>query len=113
MGSGTGLELRPMYFTSSEKSLYCDVSTDTVRPYVTKSFPLQIFNHIYNLSHPGVKATQKLVAARFVWNNINKDCALWGSSSCIDRFTRLPEAFPIPYQSADTIACAFFARMDF
>ncbi|GBL77508.1 hypothetical protein AVEN_41888-1 [Araneus ventricosus] len=32
MGSGTSLELRPMYFASSEKSLYCDVSTGTVRP---------------------------------------------------------------------------------
>ncbi|GBO21978.1 hypothetical protein AVEN_154547-1 [Araneus ventricosus] len=27
MGSGTGLELRPMYIASSEKPLYCDVST--------------------------------------------------------------------------------------
>ncbi|GBM51745.1 hypothetical protein AVEN_175312-1 [Araneus ventricosus] len=61
MGSETGLELRPMYFASSEKPLYCDVSTGTVRPYVTKSFRRQIFNHIHNLSHPGVKVTQKLI----------------------------------------------------
>ncbi|GBO21184.1 hypothetical protein AVEN_74431-1 [Araneus ventricosus] len=77
MGSGTGLELRPMYFASSENPLYWDVSTGTVRPYVTKSFRRQIFNQIHNLSHPVVKATQTLVAARFVWKNLNKDCALW------------------------------------
>ncbi|GBM75668.1 Retrovirus-related Pol polyprotein from transposon opus [Araneus ventricosus] len=150
MGSGIGLELRPMNFASSEKPLYCDVSTGTVRPYVTKSFRRQIFNQIHNLSHPGVKATQTLVAARFVWNKMNKDCALWcrnfiqcqkskvarhtkpavghfplpsaGFShvhidvvgplspvrgmtyllTCVDRFTRWPETFPIPDQSADT-----------
>ncbi|GBM77769.1 Retrovirus-related Pol polyprotein from transposon opus [Araneus ventricosus] len=77
MGTGTGLELRPMFFASSEKPLYCDVSTGTVRPYVTKYFRRQIFNHIHNLSHPGVKATQTFVAARFVWKNMNKYCALW------------------------------------
>ncbi|GBM51606.1 hypothetical protein AVEN_146257-1 [Araneus ventricosus] len=35
MGSGTGLELRPMYFASSIKPLYCDASTGTVRPLVS------------------------------------------------------------------------------
>ncbi|GBL82100.1 hypothetical protein AVEN_150398-1 [Araneus ventricosus] len=72
MGSGIGLEPRPMYFASSEKPLYCDVSTGTVRPYVTKSFRRQIFNRIHNLSHPGVKTTQKLVTARFVWKSIRR-----------------------------------------
>ncbi|GBM05536.1 hypothetical protein AVEN_94810-1 [Araneus ventricosus] len=76
-GFWVGLELRPVHFASSEKSLYCDVSTGTVCPYVTKSFRRQIFKQIHNLSHPGVKTTQKLVAARFVWNNMNKDCELW------------------------------------
>ncbi|GBL93086.1 hypothetical protein AVEN_216445-1 [Araneus ventricosus] len=81
MGSRTGLDLRLMYFTSSQKPLYCDVSTGIVRPCVTKSFRRQIFN-IHNLSSPSVKATQKLVAAIVVWKNINKDCTLW-CRSCI------------------------------
>ncbi|GBO38074.1 hypothetical protein AVEN_219026-1 [Araneus ventricosus] len=155
MGSGTGLELRPIYFASSEKPLYCDVSTGTVCPYVTKSFRRQIFNQIHKLSHPGVKATQTLFAARFLWENMEKDCAIWCRNciqcqkskiarhtksavghfplpsarfphvhidvvgplspirgmtyllTCVHRFTRWPEAFPIPDQSADTIARTF------
>ncbi|GFW39668.1 transposon Tf2-9 polyprotein [Trichonephila clavipes] len=79
-GSATGLELRPMYFAHSDKSFYCDVSMGTVRPYVTKQFRRQIFNQLRNLSHLGVKATQKLISARFVWENLNKDCALWCKS---------------------------------
>ncbi|GFW42130.1 retrovirus-related Pol polyprotein from transposon 17.6 [Trichonephila clavipes] len=66
MGSATGLELRPMYFAHSDKLFYCDVSMGTVRPYVTKLFRRQIFNQLHNLWHPGVKATQKLISARFV-----------------------------------------------
>ncbi|GBL87745.1 hypothetical protein AVEN_81354-1 [Araneus ventricosus] len=73
MGSGTGLELRPMLFASSEELFFMY----SWAPYVTKPFGRQMFNSIHNLSHPGVKDTQKLVSARFAWKNINKDYALW------------------------------------
>ncbi|GFY21421.1 retrovirus-related Pol polyprotein from transposon opus [Trichonephila clavipes] len=103
MGSATGLELGPVYFAHSDKTFYCDVSMATVRPYVTKQFRRQIFNQLHNLSHPGVKATQKLISARFVWKNLNKDCALWCKSctqcqrSKVSRHTKSPVGtFPLP-----------------
>ncbi|GFX34522.1 transposon Ty3-I Gag-Pol polyprotein [Trichonephila clavipes] len=83
MGSATGLELRPMYFAHSDKPFYCDEYMGTVRPYVTKQFRRQIFNQLHNLSHPGVKATQKLISARFVWKNLNKDCAFYGAKAVL------------------------------
>jgi cleavage and polyadenylation specificity factor subunit 1 len=41
-----------------------------------------VFQAAHNLSHPGIKATaklvaQKLVAQRFVWPGIQKDCRTW------------------------------------
>lgn len=155
MEDGTGLEIKPMYFALSDKPLYCDVSTGVVRPYITAPFRREIFDSIHNLSHPGVKATQKLVSSKFVWKSINKDCASWcktcvscqkskvfrhtkaayctyplpaarfshvhidvvgplssvqGMSyllTCVDRFTRWPEAFPMPDQTSNTIAQVF------
>ncbi|GBM44479.1 hypothetical protein AVEN_15007-1 [Araneus ventricosus] len=77
MGSGTGLELGPMYFASSEKRLFCNASTGTMHRYVTKPFRRQIFDNVHNLSHPSVKATLKHIATRFHWKYINKDCGLW------------------------------------
>jgi hypothetical protein len=36
-----------------------------------------VFQSVHNLWHPGTKATAKLVAQRFVWPGIQKDCRTW------------------------------------
>ncbi|GBM57573.1 hypothetical protein AVEN_97678-1 [Araneus ventricosus] len=53
MDSGTGLEFRPLEFTSSEKSLICDVCTGSISPYIIRPFQREIFDIIDNLLHPG------------------------------------------------------------
>jgi cleavage and polyadenylation specificity factor subunit 1 len=36
-----------------------------------------VFQSVQDLSHPGTKATAKLVAQRFVWLGIQKECRIW------------------------------------
>ncbi|UYV72720.1 hypothetical protein LAZ67_10000403 [Cordylochernes scorpioides] len=43
------------------KLIYCDVSTGNPRPFVPENFRRQIFNSLHNLSHPGIRATRKLI----------------------------------------------------
>ncbi|GBM57545.1 hypothetical protein AVEN_97657-1 [Araneus ventricosus] len=47
--------------------LFCDVSTGRCRPFVPKEFRRRIVETLHNISHPGVKATVKLVGDRFLW----------------------------------------------
>ena len=41
----------------------------------------RVFNVLHNLSHPGVQATKKLIAGKFVWPKIASDIANW-SRAC-------------------------------
>jgi hypothetical protein len=41
------------------------------------SLRLHVFQSVHDLSHPGTKATAKMVAQRFVWSGVQKDCRTW------------------------------------
>lgn len=62
----SSLDLRKLRFQDSDATLYCDVSTNDVRPYVPKSLRRRIFDTVHNFSHPSGKTTRKLIGQRFV-----------------------------------------------
>ena len=76
----TALCLKKTYFPGFDVSLYCDSSNETVRPYIPMPLRRAVFDSLHGLSHPGVRATQKLVTKRFVWPSINKDCRNSGTT---------------------------------
>jgi cleavage and polyadenylation specificity factor subunit 1 len=83
--------------------LYCDTSSGTPRPYVPPSLRRQVFDSMHSLSHPGIRATTKLITQRFVWPSIRKDCRQWARAcfacqrSKVSRHTVTPCGnFPLP-----------------
>lgn len=155
--SDTSLQLKRVNWVNSDVQVYCDIGTGRIRPFITTPFRRQAFATIHELSHPGIKATVKLVKQRFVWPSMEKDCREWVRSciqcqrakiskhvsspignfalpsvrfehvhvdivgplplsrnnryclTCVDRFTRWPEAFPLENIEADTVARTFVA----
>ena len=65
---------------TTDVMLLCDVSTGTPRPYVPYKFRKTIFDSLHSLSHPGIRATQKLITTRYVCPNINSDVRKWARS---------------------------------
>ena len=155
--SNTSLILKSFSLPSSATLLWCDISTGQPRPFVPLPFRKDIFDNLHNLSHPGTRATVRLVRQRFVWPGISKDCTKWTQAciscqkskivrhtrtpvgrfplpksrfshvhidiigplppsngynyclTCVDRFTRWPEAIPLPDTKTESVANAFYA----
>ncbi|GFY50186.1 integrase_H2C2 domain-containing protein [Trichonephila inaurata madagascariensis] len=67
------LQLKQLRMPGTTTEIYCDISTCTVRPYVPHALRRNVFLAVHNLSHPGIRATAKLISKRFVWTSMNKD----------------------------------------
>ena len=60
--------------------LLCEMSTGSPQPYVPEHFCCIMFNSLHFLSHPGVRATQRLVISCFFWPGMNADVRQWARS---------------------------------
>lgn len=54
-------------------TIYCDTSTGRNRPFIPGKWRKNVFNNFHNLSHPGIKASVKLLANHVIWPSIKKD----------------------------------------
>ena len=88
----------------------CDVSAGRPRPVVPPTFRRMVFNSFHSLSHPGIRATQKLISTRFVWPKMHSDIKRWTRSclpcqlSKVTRHTVSPlSSFPVPDARFDNI----------
>ncbi|BHF69917.1 hypothetical protein SprV_0301296400 [Sparganum proliferum] len=78
--SVSGLQLKDVPVTTGSGTILCDVSTPFNRPFVPASMPRAVFQTLHGLSHPGIRASQKLLRERFVWPGMNKDGKAWARS---------------------------------
>jgi len=83
LSDNTALQLTKLTIPGTPVELYCDTSTGKPRQYVPSSLRRQIFDSFHSLSHPGIRATVRLVSQHFVWPAFQKDCRTW-ARACQD-----------------------------
>ena len=47
--------------------ILCDISTGSLRPLVPLQLRHKLFLQLHSISHPGVRASRRLISSRFVW----------------------------------------------
>jgi hypothetical protein len=94
--SNTVLRLEKQHIPGTMVSIYCDTFAGKPRLYIPAPLRLQVLQSVHNLSHPGTKATAKLVTQRFVWPGVQKNCRIWARAcqacqrSKVYRHTAIP-----------------------
>ena len=71
----SSLKLQLLMIPDVPERLYCDISNNIIRPYVTRKFRHIVLKKLHGLSHSGVQATIKVLQPRYIWFNMKKDCA--------------------------------------
>lgn len=80
--ANTGLGMRRVLLPGMQTEVYCNISTGKARPFLPVKYRRAASNSVNNLSHPGAKATQRLLTEKFVWPGIKKDARTW-AKQCI------------------------------
>ncbi|KFD69464.1 hypothetical protein M514_18336 [Trichuris suis] len=104
------LKLVPEPIKSSVHPLWKDVSADQPRVYLPAGLRAPVFQSVHGLSHPGVRATKRLLTSRFVWPSMQRDIAQWARSCVhcqrakVHRHTKsAPKKFPLPSARFDHV----------
>lgn len=104
----SSLQLEDIPIGSQGVTILCDMSTGRARPIVPASWIRQVFDLIHGLSHPSVRTTKKLIAAKFVRNGLQKQIGMWAKqciacqSSKIQTHIKAPlDKFKVPQRRFD------------
>lgn len=81
--SPASLQLAQVHLLRSGRTLLCDISQGRPRPLVPSAMHRAIFDKLHSLSHPGIKASRRLISERYVWPNMKRDIACW-TRTCHD-----------------------------
>ena len=71
----TSLKLVEHYLLDSGLTLLIDIYREAPRVVSPSALHKHAFDAVHSISHPGIRASRKLIAQRFVWKGMNKDIA--------------------------------------
>lgn len=82
LANSASLRIERRAFPEVSGGILVDVSTGTDRPLIPATMQRGVFDRIHNLSHPGARATRKLLSERFVFKGMASKSNAW-SKACL------------------------------
>lgn len=76
------VKLKRIQWGADHTSVYCDISSEAIRPYIPTSLRPKVFKLFHDPAHPSAKVTDRLIRQRYVWPEMHRDIANW-CKNCI------------------------------
>ncbi|KYB25159.1 hypothetical protein TcasGA2_TC034897 [Tribolium castaneum] len=78
----TSLVMKELIPADAEASIYCDISTNNIRPYIPLSLRKKVFDMFHRMSHTSGRATSKAIRKKFVWPAMDATMRKW-ARTCV------------------------------
>jgi len=104
----TTLQLIRILIPGTSVELYCDTSSGKPRPYVPSPLRRQIFNSTHSLSHPGIKATAKLVSNASCGQPFRRTAALGPELANPANAPKFPATSLLQLETSPSLLPAFY-----
>ncbi|XP_076051721.1 uncharacterized protein LOC143031575 [Oratosquilla oratoria] len=83
------LKMDKIQVPGTDIRLYADVSTGNLRPFLPPSLRHQLFRHLHDSAHPGIRASQRMLRSKLIWPSINKDVRHWARTCLQSTYTSI------------------------
>ena len=70
----SSLQLKEFPLPFSSGTILCDTTSSHPRPYIPLPYRRIVFDNLHSSAHPGIRATQHLIAERYVWTRSCVPC---------------------------------------
>lgn len=67
------IALKKIIWGSDHHEIYCEISGESIRPFIPRSLTETVFKIFHEPAHPGAKASVRLIKQRYVWANMERD----------------------------------------
>lgn len=97
------LKLKKIQWGPELSFVYCEISGDSIRPYIPENLRRTVFDLFHTPAHPSARVTDRLIRQSYVWPNMHRDTARW-CKECLDcqqskisrHVKQLPDQFIAP-----------------
>lgn len=99
------LKIKKFVWGHPQTELYCDITGESVRPYIPVPLRRKIFEFFHNPAHPSPKITDRIIRQRYIWQNMHRDITQW-AKNCLDcqqsKVSRHVKQIPAQFTAPDS-----------
>ena len=97
------LSLRKLLWDSGRSAIYCDLSGETVRPYIPSPWRQRSIDLFHDPAHPSARVSDRVIRKHYVWPTMHRDisarckaCHVWQRSKISRHDYPAPAQFVLP-----------------